>query len=80
MPIKSYTKGLWIVGICFLALNGYAASFTSTDEAFTLDLPSGWREVSPLPKEYVLRVAKGSARLDIKTVACTIKFKCVFSG
>ena len=48
-----------------------AATFTSADGAFTLDMPSGWSEVTPLPAKSVLTVQKGSSRIDIKTIACT---------
>ncbi len=48
-----------------------AVSFTSTDEAFTLDMPAGWKEVSSLPAKGVLSVQKENARIDIKTISCT---------
>ncbi len=55
----------------FLAasLGGYATSFTSSNGAFTLDMPSGWKQVQ-LQKNSVLTVEKGTSRIDIKTIDC----------
>ncbi len=62
-----------VAGVLFLtvAVVARATTFTSTDNAFTLDMPSGWTEVSPLPAKNVLSLQKGPARIDIKTIACT---------
>lgn len=49
----------------------YAATFTSTDGAFTIDMPAGWSEISPLPAKSVLALQKGSSKIDIKSVSCT---------
>lgn len=48
-----------------------AASFTSKDNAFTLDMPAGWKISANAPDQSVLSLEKGSARLDIKTHPCT---------
>lgn len=66
----------WFYVVCsFLLTAGAgalrAASFTSADDAFTLDMPSGWSAVSPLPAKSVLTLQKGSSRIDIKSITCT---------
>ena len=48
-----------------------AVSFTSTDGAFSIDMPSGWTAPAKLPQRGVLSLQKGTARIDIKTIACT---------
>ena len=48
-----------------------AASFTSKDGAFTLDLPAGWKASSQAAANSVLTVEKGSSRVEIKTIDCT---------
>ena len=49
---------------------GRAASFTSKDGAFTLDLPSGWKATAKTDKTSVLAVEKGVSSLEIKTIDC----------
>ena len=58
---------------CFLltAPHAGAVSFTSSDGAFSIDMPSGWTALSKLPERGVLSLQKGSARIDIKTITCT---------
>lgn len=58
---------------CFLlaAPHAGAVSFTSTDGAFSIDMPSGWTAPAKLPERGVLSLQKGTARIDIKTIACT---------
>lgn len=63
---------LWCGVILFTGFQTIqAATFTSTDDAFTLDMPSGWSEVSPLPTKSVMTLQKGNSRVDIKSISCT---------
>ena len=50
---------------------GWADVFTSQDGAFTLDMPAGWTQQKNQPKDSVLCLQKGSARIDIKAVDCS---------
>ena len=52
------------------SMPGWSTSFTSTNGAFTLDLPSGWKEANR-SADAVLSVEKGASRIDIKTTNCT---------
>jgi len=51
---------------CFLltAPHAGAVSFTSSDGAFSIDMPSGWTALSKLPERGVLSLQKGSARIE----------------
>ena len=71
MPIKFFIRGLWVFVLCLTAWTGQATSFTSKDQAFTLDMPSGWKEITPLPQGYALSIKKDAARIDIKTISCS---------
>ena len=53
------------------ALTAHGGTFTSSDGAFTLDMPSGWTAVKNPPANSVLSIQKNSARLDVKTTDCT---------
>lgn len=50
---------------------GWAGVFTSTDGAFTLDMPAGWTQPKQADKDSVLTLKKGSSELDIKAINCT---------
>lgn len=52
------------------ALTAHGETFTSSDGAFTLDMPSGWAAVKNPPAKSVLSIQKKSSRLDVKTAAC----------
>ena len=52
------------------ALTAHGGTFTSSDGAFTLDMPSGWTAVKNPPANSVLSIQKNSARLDVKTTDC----------
>lgn len=69
--MKNFTR------FCFLFLFfmtcarfGAADMFTAKNSAFTLDMPAGWTRVANPPEGSVLSVQKGTARIDIKTIAC----------
>lgn len=53
------------------ALTAQGGTFTSSDGAFTLDMPSGWAAVTNPPANSVLSIQKKSSRLDVKTTDCT---------
>lgn len=57
---------LLIVG----ALTAHGETFTSSDGAFTLDMPSGWAAVKNPAANNVLSIQKKSSRLDVKTADC----------
>ena len=61
---------VFLAGVMGVAPWGQAASFTSKDGAFTLDLPSGWREAAKADSTSVLAVQKGTASVEIKTIDC----------
>ena len=60
-----------VVGFWAGIMPGWAASFTSSNGAFTLDLPAGWKEAAQPPVDSVLSVEKGTSRIDIKNTNCT---------
>ena len=49
---------------------GRTASFTSKDNGFTLDVPSGWKQVANPPGAGVLAVEKGDSRIEVKQIDC----------
>ncbi len=63
---------LWVLMVCLsvAAPWGRAASFTSKDGAFTLDLPAGWKTAAQAAPTSVLTIVKGSSRIEIKTLDC----------
>lgn len=52
------------------ALWARGGTFTSSDGAFTIDMPSGWTAVKNPPAGSVLSIQKKSSRMDIKTADC----------
>ena len=71
MRLCPWIYRLGVVGLLAAGSLVHAATFTSSDGAFTLDMPSGWQPVSPAPEKSVLSLQKQNARLDIKTIACS---------
>ena len=71
MVLRHWICILSCAWLCTLGGWLQAATFVSGDGAFTLDMPSGWKEVSPLPEKSVLSIQKDAARIDIKTISCT---------
>ena len=58
----------------FLALlpqAGSAAGFSSKDDAFTIDMPAGWKQAKDTPEGSVLSIEKSTSRIDIKINSCT---------
>ena len=58
----------------FLALlpqAGSAAGFSSKDDAFTIDMPAGWKQAKNTPEGSVLSIEKSTSRIDIKINSCT---------
>lgn len=53
-------------------LSAHAATFTSSDDQITLELPPGWTSAMKPAEGAVLSIVKGKARIDIKKVPeCT---------
>jgi len=71
MRLCPWIYRLGIAGLLAAGSLVHAATFTSSDGAFTLDMPSGWQQISPAPEKSVLSLQKQHARLDIKTIACS---------
>lgn len=61
---------VFLAGLATLVPWVNAATFTSKDEAFTLDLPAGWKAAAKTDKNSVLAAEKGSSALEIKTIDC----------
>lgn len=63
----------WMVLFSALTIGSLlqAATFSSEDNAFTLDMPSGWTRSSSAAASSVLSIQKGSSRIDIKKIDCT---------
>ena len=70
MAQRPLFKTLLLILALAAAPGARAEVFSSTDGAFTLDMPAGWTLVKNPPQDSVLSIQKGSSRLDIKTVAC----------
>ncbi len=63
---------IYLLSVCLLAaVPASAELFTSSDQAFTLDMPSGWKRVKNPPQNGVLSLEKKEARIDIKKITCT---------
>ena len=61
-----------LLSVCLLAaLPAGAELFTASDQAFTLDMPSGWKRVKNPPQHSVLSLEKKDERIDIKKITCT---------
>ncbi len=78
-PIRIYynkcmMRRLWLflllAGVCSAALPGQATTFTAKNDAFTLDMPAGWKAAAKVAPDSVLTLEKGTARLEIKTIDC----------
>ena len=52
-------------------ITGSAAGFSSKDDAFTIDMPAGWKQSKTPADGSVLSIEKGSSRIDIKTSTCS---------
>lgn len=70
MAQRLYLKLILTLLLAAPALLARGGIFTSSDGAFTLDMPSGWTEVKNPPEGCVLCLQKKSSRLDIKTAEC----------
>ncbi|MCQ2410750.1 MAG: hypothetical protein MJ053_04550, partial [Elusimicrobiaceae bacterium] len=70
MMRTSVIKTVLLAGALSAASWGVAASFTSQDNAFTLDMPAGWKTVANPPQDSVLTISKGDSRITVKTSDC----------
>ncbi len=70
MAHRLFFKLVLTVLLAATALIARGGTFTSSDGAFTLDMPSGWTSVKNPPAGCVLCIQKKSARIDIKTADC----------
>lgn len=70
MAYRPFFKTVLAVLLLASALPGRSAAFSSTDGAFTLDMPAGWTAVKNPPAGSVLSIRKGTSRLDVKTADC----------
>lgn len=59
-----------LIAILTSAQGLWATAFTSTDGIFTLDLPSGWKQVTTSSVPTVLALRKDTASIDIKAISC----------
>lgn len=71
MAQRPFLKFVLTILLAIPALLAQGGTFTSSDGAFTLDMPSGWVEVKNPPADCVLCLQKKSSRIDIKTTDCT---------
>lgn len=62
-------KALFCLLSAACTANGFGGVFTSSDGRFTMDMPSGWTQITNPPKNAVLSLAKDKARIDIKTMS-----------
>ncbi len=58
------------VACLLLSYSAWAASFTSTDGVFTLDLPPGWKKATTSDSHTVLALRKNTSAMDIKSISC----------
>ena len=70
MRILKYVHFLMLAGLLAITQETWAAAFTSTDGVFTLDLPSGWKQVTTSSVPTVLALRKDTASIDIKSISC----------
>ena len=71
MAHRPFLKTVLTVLLATSALLARGGTFTSSDGAFTLDMPSGWTDVKTPPAGSVLSIQKKSSRIDVKTADCT---------
>lgn len=61
----------WMGILCLLgSMQAWGASFTSSDNIFTLDLPAGWKQIQNETDQSVLTLQKNTAHIDIKKISC----------
>lgn len=70
MVRRLFIPVILLIGLLAAGPRAYGASFTSKDGAFTLDMPSGWKNAAKTPENSVLTVEKGTSRIEIKTIDC----------
>jgi len=68
---KQLVSTLFLTVLIGLGGFGYAGTFTSSDNTFTLDLPAGWLRVRNADNNSVLTLQKDTASIDIKRIDCT---------
>lgn len=61
-------KFFGVIAFVFSFLNAYGVIYTSSDNIFTIDMPSGW--TSSAKAGSVLSLKKGEASLDFKPIEC----------
>ncbi len=71
MAHRAFYKTVLTVLLAASALLARGGTFTSSDGAFTLDMPSGWTDVKNPPAGGVLSIQKKSSRIDVKTADCS---------
>lgn len=70
MAHKPFIRLFLLAALLLAAPGGWATLFSSKDNGFTLDMPSGWAQSPNTASNGVLTLEKDDSRIEIKAIDC----------